>query len=414
MNMIAGKTQIVVVDDEPFLLKLMRGMLTRMQYEDVQCYESAEAALADLDGGSIDPHAILLDINMPGMDGVEFVRQLAQRSYRGGLVLVSGEDESMLRATTMLARVRGLAIAGSLRKPPAPDQLEALLEQCLEYAARGGRSARARSAQREYSAEEVRLGIEGGQLRNYYQPKVKVATGEVVGVETLVRWQHPEDGLLAPFFFVSVAEENGLIDDLTRAVFREAVRQSNAWREAGMSLRVAVNLSMDNLAKVDSADFIISEVAAMGAQSSNLVLEVTESRLMHDLAPVLDVLARLHLKRFRLSIDDFGTGHSSLVVLRDLLFDELKIDAGFVHNAWRNERLASFFKASLDLARHLGMEAVAEGVEDAQDWAFVRANACDMAQGYFIAKPMPPADLPAWMRSWRMRLKEELLLRDSH
>ena len=414
MNMLPGKVQIVVVDDEPFLLKLMRGMLNRMQFENVQCFESGEAALAELDAGTLDPHAILLDINMPGMDGVEFVRQLAARNYRGGLVLVSGEDESMLRATTMLARVRGLSIAGSLRKPPAPDQLEGLIEQCIDFSTRGGRNTRARSAQREYSAEEVRIGIEGGQLRNYYQPKVKVATGEVVGVETLVRWQHPDDGLLAPYLFVPVAEEHGLIDDLTRAVFREAVRQSNAWREAGMPLRVAVNLSMDNLAKVDSADFIISEVASLGAQSSNLVLEVTESRLMHDLAPVLDVLARLHLKRFRLSIDDFGTGHSSLVVLRDLLFDELKIDAGFVHNAWRNERLASFFKASLDLARHLGMEAVAEGVEDAQDWAFVRANACDMAQGYFIAKPMPPADLPAWMRSWRLRLNEELLLRDSH
>ena len=140
------------------------------------------------------------------------------------------------------------------------------------------------------------------------------------------------------------------------------------------------------------------------------MLEVTESRLMHDLATVLDVLARLHLKRFRLSIDDFGTGHSSLVVLRDLLFDELKIDAGFVHNAWRNERLASFFMASLDLARHLKMEAVAEGVETREDWDFVRANGCHVAQGYFVARPMPASAVPDWISDWRQRLLHERLL----
>jgi EAL domain-containing protein (putative c-di-GMP-specific phosphodiesterase class I) len=140
------------------------------------------------------------------------------------------------------------------------------------------------------------------------------------------------------------------------------------------------------------------------------VLEVTESRLMRDLATALDVLARLHLKRFRLSVDDFGTGHSTLVVLRDLLFDELKIDAGFVHRAARDPRLATFFRASQGLAHNLGMEAVAEGVEDAEDWRFAQREGCGIAQGWFIARPMAAERLEDWLTEWRERTRREGLL----
>lgn len=405
----SDQMQILIIDDEPFLLKLMRGMLRRLGYADVVCYEQGEAALAALAAGEVAPQAILLDINMPGIDGVAFVRQLAERGFSGGLVLVSGEDEAMVRATSMLASVRGLNVAGALRKPPQPELLSPLLEQCRDLAARTRRDGPAGESPR-YSPTRVAAAIAQGELRNFYQPKVLTSSGEVVGVETLVRWQHPEDGLVAPAFFVGIAEEHGLINALTHCVYGEAARQTRAWQLAGLSLKVAVNLSMENLAEVNSADIIINEALAAGADPAMLVLEVTESRLMLDLATVLDVLARLHLKRFRLSIDDFGTGHSSLVVLRDLLFDELKIDAGFVRNAWRNERLASFFRASLDLARHLKMEAVAEGVETREDWDFVRASGCHVAQGYFVARPMPAEAIPGWIADWQARLLNERLL----
>lgn len=405
----SAQMQILVIDDEPFLLKLMRGMLKRLGYEDVVCYEQGEAALAALASREVAPQAILLDINMPGIDGVEFVRRLAERRFAGGIVLVSGEDEAMVRATSMLASVRGLSVAGALRKPPKPELLPPLLEQCRDLATRAIRGGPTGDGPR-YSAERVAHAIAAGELQNFYQPKVLTASGEVVGVETLVRWQHPEDGLVPPGLFVGIAEDNGLINALTHRVYGQAVRQANQWRAIGLPLKVAVNLSMDNLAEVNSADIIINEALEANADPATLVLEVTESRLMLDLATVLDVLARLHLKRFRLSIDDFGTGHSSLVVLRDLLFDELKIDAGFVHNAWRNERLASFFKASLDLARHLNMEAVAEGVETREDWDFVRISGCHVAQGYFVARPMPASAVPDWIADWRQRLLRERLL----
>ncbi len=251
------------------------------------------------------------------------------------------------------------------------------------------------------ASRTMRAAIANGELVNYYQPKVKTATGRVVGVETLVRWRHPVDGMVFPDQFISVAEAHGLIDALTRAVLAGAFTQTRLWQDAGLTLMVAVNLSMDTLASLDFLDEIIGLAAKAGVLPQTMELEVTESRLMEDLRIPLEILTRLRLKRFRLSIDDFGTGNSSLAQLRDLPFDELKIDQSFVHGAWNNEMLLVIFDYSLGLAKQLELEVVAEGVEDQADWDFVRQRNCDIAQGYFIARPMPGADLPAWASSWQ-------------
>lgn len=400
--------RILALDDDAFMLKLLSQVLAGLGHADVVCHENGPEALAACDTPDGMPDLILLDINMPGMDGVEFVRHLAERKYFGCLILVSGEDDLMLRATERLARAHSLSVLGSLHKPPTPASLSDLLEKYSTrrvLLAAGGLCAPGKT----YDADAVRVAIAKGELVNYYQPKVAVATGRVVGVEALVRWRHPEDGLVFPDRFIPVAEMHGLIGDLTRVVLREALVQARCWQEAGLSLRVAVNVSMDDFAALEFADFVIAEAAAAGVPSRALMLEVTESRLMQGLTTALDVLTRLRLKRFNLSIDDFGTGHSSLAQLRDIPFDELKIDQSFTHRAWRDERLRAMFEASLELSRRLGMEAVAEGVEDADDWNFLRTVSCPVAQGYFIARPMPAANLPGWMEDWRRRVKEERL-----
>lgn len=400
--------RILALDDDAFMLKLLSHVLAELGHIHVVCHKSGPEALAACDTPDGMPDLILLDINMPGMDGVEFVRHLAERKYFGCLILVSGEDDLMLRATEKLARAHSLSVLGSLRKPPIPANLSALLEKCLTRRALPA-AAGACAPGKIYTADAVRVAIAKGELVNYYQPKVAVATGRVVGAEALVRWRHPEDGLVFPDRFIPLAEMHGLIGELTRVVLREALAQIRDWQEAGLSLRVAVNVSMDDLAALEFADFVVAETAAAGVPSRSLVLEVTESRLMQRLTTVLDVLTRLRLKRFNLSIDDFGTGHSSLAQLRDIPFDELKIDQSFTHRAWRDERLRAMFEASLELSRRLGMEAVAEGVEDADDWNFLRTISCPVAQGYFIARPMPAADFPGWMEGWQRRVKEEHL-----
>jgi len=393
---------ILALDDEPFMLKLLARMLANMGFTSVTLCDNGHAALAQIDNVSTRPNLILLDLNMPGMDGIEFVRHLVERNYSGSLILISGEDERMLQTAEKLVQAHKIQVLGHLHKPVKPEVLSALLEQWTPPA-----PTSLPAAKKIYGADELRAAIANGQLVNYYQPKVVVANGEVVGVETLVRWRHPVDGLIFPDQFISVAEAHGLIDDLTRTVLTGALAQAKAWQQAGLTLRVAVNISMDNLASLDFVDFVVDLAAKAGVPPQGVVLEVTESRLMQDTRAPLEILTRLRLKRFRLSIDDFGTGHSSLAQLRDIPFDELKIDQGFVHRAWSNETLRAMYDASLALARQLGMEVVAEGVEDRNDWDLLQRTGCDLAQGAFISAPMPAADFSGWLENWQERVRTE-------
>ena len=393
-----------MLDDESFMLKLLNRILANLGFTSVILCDSGRAALESIDANSR-PNLILLDLNMPEMDGIEFVRHLVERHYVGSLILVSGEDERMLQTAEKLVQAHKIPILGHLHKPVTPESLSLLLDKWTPPS---------RSSQgipkKVYHAEELRAALDNHELINYYQPKVAVASGEVIGVETLVRWNHPVDGIVFPDMFIGVAEAFGLIDELTQVVFSNALAQAKAWRDAGIRLRVAVNVSMDNLASLSFLNFVAEMTAKVGIAPQDIVLEVTESRLMQDTRAPLEILTRLRLKRFRLSIDDFGTGHSSLAQLRDIPFDELKIDQGFVHRAWSDETLRAMYDASLSLARQLGMEVVAEGVEDRNDWDLLQRTGCDLAQGAFVSRPMLPGELPGWIEAWHERIRVELSL----
>lgn len=390
--------KVLVVDDEPFVLKLLAGQLAKLGCTDVTTCQRAHDTLDLLETGGEVYDLIFCDLQMPEMDGVEFVRRLVQIGYGGGLVLVSGEGQRTLHAAEKLAHAHRLRVLGSLNKPARPDQLREL----LKLAAAPGAAA-ARPVRKTYPQEDLRQAILRKELINHYQPKVEVASGALAGVEVLVRWQHPEDGLVFPDQFIAMAEEHDLIDDLTWAVLDNALRQAALWRDAGLDLQVAVNVSMDNLAILEFPDYLATAVTEAALKPTNLVLEVTESRLMKDPLTPLDILTRLRLKRIGLSIDDFGTGYSSLAQLRDLPFGELKVDRGFVHGASRDPSLRAIVDASLGMARQLGMKTVAEGVEEMEDWHFLRATGCDMAQGYLIARPMPAEELHGWLEEWETR-----------
>ena len=392
--------RILVLDDEPFMLKLLAHLLHEIGFHRVTTSDNGAEALQALASGGHAMDLVLLDLNMPDMDGVEFVRALVERGYGGSLILVSGEDERVLHMAEKLVQAHQVNVLGHLSKPFTLAGLSALMEKSMVSVRR-----RARAASKRYAPEQLEAAITGGELVNYYQPKVAVATGIVVGVEALARWRHPQDGLVFPDQFIGLSEEHGLIDALTRAVTRNALAQVRTWLEIGLHLRVAINISMDNLSSIAFAEFIADEALAAGIPPQDIVLEVTESRLMLDERAPLEILTRLRMKRYRLSIDDFGTGHSSLKLLHDISFDELKIDRSFVHEAWRDPTTRAIYDASLALGKQLGMVVVAEGVEDAEDWSLVKRTGCDLAQGYFIARPMPAAELPGWVESWNARMQ---------
>lgn len=384
--------RILILDDEPFMLKLIGHMLAGLGYDYVTSYDSGRAALETFDNP---PDLILLDLNMPEMDGIEFMRHLVERYYAGYLILVSGEDERMLQTAAKLAQAHKLPTLGHLCKPFKPGDLSALLQKW-----RPPRQRESVTTRKVYDVEAVRSAIAHGELILYYQPQVNLATGKVEGVESLVRWCHPEDGMVFPDQFIGVAEEYGLINDLTRCVAGIAFAQTRAWQNESVFLRVAINVSMDNLDALAFADEVTAAAATAGISPNDIVLEVTESRLMKNLSAALEILTRLRLKRFGLSIDDFGTGHSTLTQLSNIPFNELKVDRGFVHGMANNKTLCAIFDTSLDLAQKLDMKTVAEGVENQADWDFLRDTGCDLAQGYFIAKPMPASEIPIWVNAW--------------
>ena len=388
----------LLVDDDPFALKLLARQLEQLGSTELLLCERAHDALALLE---IDGHAIgmvFCDLQMPDIDGVEFVRHLARIHYRGALVVVSGEDARIFKTVQKLAQAHRINMLGALSKPVSPEQLRALLG-----AHEGIDIGAPRAAWQRPAPAELARAIASGELVNHYQPKVDFATGKLVGVEALVRWQHPQVGLVHPDRFIATAEEHSLIDDLTRVVLANALLQARRWRDVGLELQMSVNVSMDNLAVLDFPDVVTRLAADAGVALPTLMLEITESRLMRDLRAPLDILTRLRLKRIGLSIDDFGTGHSSLAQLRDIPFDELKLDRSFVFGVARDPALRAIVEATLAMAHDLGLKSVAEGVEVRADWDVLRALGCDVAQGYLIALPMPGDDLPAWATAWEPR-----------
>jgi len=395
--------KILLVDDDTFILKLLTKMLMNQGFKLITACDNGADALEKIDSPETRPDLILLDLNMPNMDGIEFVRYLVERHYQGSLVLVSGEDERMLKTAEKLVHAHQIPMLGYLHKPVTPDKLVEIIKKWTPSTEKSNVS----SAKKIYDADALQKAITHKELVNYYQPKVAVKTGEVIGVETLVRWQHPTDGLIFPDQFISTAEKHGLINDLTALVLSQALAQARIWHEHGFLIRVAINVSMDNLTSLNFQDLVVNLAIENGLSPQNIVLEVTESQLMSpDTRVPLEVLTRLRLKRFHLSIDDFGTGHSSMAQLRDIPFDELKIDQGFVHHAWADETLRAIYDASLSMAKQLGMDVVAEGVSDEQDWNFLRQTGCDYAQGNFISKPLLAENFIEWMTVWGNRVRQ--------
>lgn len=392
---------VLLIDDEPFQLKLLARQFTQLGVARVQSCQDADEALALLRAEPQRYALVCCDLQMPGMDGIEFVRHLGEMSYAGAVALISGEDSRILHTALGLGRARDLRMLDALQKPVAPRHLKALLDEVCKAAA-----ARVRRERHAYTAAALRAGIDAQQMIVHYQPKVELRDGRVTGVEALVRWNHPLDGLVGPDDFIGLAEQAGLVDAITHCVLegpRGALAQARRWLHAGWPLQVAVNVSMDSLTDHGFPDYLVQAIAQAGLPPALLAVEVTESRVMTDPLITLDVLTRLRLKRIGVAIDDFGTGHSSLKQLRDVPFDELKIDRGFVHGACDQEALRAILLPSLDMARQLGIRSVAEGVEDLNDWCFLRERGCDLAQGYFIARPMPAEAVAGWLQDWEIR-----------
>jgi diguanylate cyclase len=245
---------------------------------------------------------------------------------------------------------------------------------------------------------ELRRVIDQHQLLLHYQPKIHAHSGQVLGVEALVRWQHPDHGLIPPAEFIPLAEHTGLIGPLTHYVLDQALRQCHQWRQDGHELAVAVNVSARRLLDLAFPDEVAGLLAHWRVPARLLVVEITESTIMADPTHALEILGRLDRMGVQVAIDDFGTGYSSMAYLKSLPVHELKVDRSFVAQMTSNSRDAVIVRSTVDLGRNLGLRVVAEGVEDQTTWQELDAVGCDAIQGYYISRPVPPEDLITWLQ----------------
>ncbi len=383
--------QVLVVDDDPVARRQLSMLLTRLGVGQVLSVDDGAAALAELDGRShID--LIISDLNMPGMDGVEFLRRLAGNAYRGDLILSSGVEERLLQTAADFARARNMRLRGTLKKPVTRDALEKLLTRPSEKPSAAAQVADA------VSPEDILDGIRRDEFEVHFQPKVEAATLRAVGVEALARWTRAGKPV-SPDEFITTAERHGLIGQLSEVLITKSLVGGAQLAAAGYPLAVSVNISANWLTEVHLPEFIMASILATGFRAENLILDITETGLMADMATALDVMSRLRLKGFKLSIDDFGTGYSSMEQLQRFPFGELKLDRGFVQGAAANPASRAILASMLEIALKLKLTTVAEGVETQADLDLVRGLGCDLVQGWLVARAMPLERLIDWLRA---------------
>ena len=383
---------VLLVEDHPFERTVLTSILKDLGVTDVIEAGNGFEALETVGRSSDAIDLVICDLRMPGMDGVEFLRRIGEAGSHPAVVLSSAADRQIVASVENMAKAYGLRVLGSLTKPPRRTPLQAFLER-----ARDDRPT-AHSVEVSVSAEELLEAIERRQLVAYLQPKVLCADGRVVGFEALARWPLPGGRMIPPGVFIPVAEQAGLIDRLTDLMLDIATGHLRRCNKEGLQLHMAVNLSTASLADVAFPEHMARILARHSAKPADVILEVTERRMMGDLANTLDCLSRLRLREFGLAIDDFGTGFASLQQLRQLPVTELKIDRDFVHGAAADHARRSILESSASLGRKLGLTIVAEGVEDQDDWDLVTANACDIVQGYFVSEPLPADAFLDWAR----------------
>jgi len=386
---------ILVVDDDPTTLRHMNILLNELGVAQVSVLDNPEEVLEKLmEFSGFD--VLITDLKMPTMDGIEFLRHLAENNFNRSIILMSSVEESLLHITADMLSDKGLNILGTLKKPVSHEALKTLLVQ--QSSSVGLDKQRIKKDALSILPEAILAGVRDDEFEVYFQPKVDALSLKVVGLEALARWHH-QGKFIPPDIFIITAEQHGLIKELSELLFKKALLGGVELTNAGYSLAIAINISANWLSDIYLPEFILSSVEATGFNYKNLTLEITETGVMADMATALDVMTRLRLKGFKLSIDDFGTGYSSLEHLRRIPFNELKIDRSFVRGAAEKPAMRTILESTLAMAKKLNLATVAEGVETQEDLDLVRSLGCDQVQGWLIARAMPLPDLLVWLKA---------------
>ncbi len=364
---------------------------------DVVYAGSVEAAFECISARSFD--FITVDLSLGERDGIELLRLIGRTKANPRVIVISGCEERILNATIRMARSVGICDAISLPKPLNLG----LLREVLKSRGSGRGSVSSSPSAVAIASDQIRTGLERHEFHPAFQPKVRISDGALVGCEALARWETPQFGAVSPDVFIPVLEEAGLIQELTRSLLDQSIRDAREFIRRDPDFALAVNVSANLLTDLSLPEEIEAALHKYDVAPRSLMLEITESTAMSDVSRAIDILVRLRIKGIGISIDDFGTGYSSLTALSRMPFSELKIDRSFVDRCTIDADLWKIVRGTVALAHEFDMKVVAEGVEDSNTHEALRSIGCDVGQGFWFSQALDYDNFLVWCENWKIR-----------
>ncbi|MGI2882382.1 EAL domain-containing response regulator [Vibrio furnissii] len=380
MNIDSASQLVLVVDDCQLHCGVLKVVISQLGVTQIHVTHNGRDALALCKKFNFD--LIICDLEMPEMDGLALLSELAERQYTGRLCLLSGHDENILKLAAMMCQQLGLDLVASLPKPVTSECLKSVLQTV------GSPNTEKYCAKTLPSlfVDDLDEAFELGHLRNVYQPQCRFKNGVAGGYEALIRWYHPEYGVLTPYLLLPLIEQANWHNRLFFYVLQQAL---NDFSKAKFLGTVSVNATHTNFADPQFAKRVLECCRERGFNPSRLIIELTEMEVYQYDSVMVENFARLRLNGVELAIDDFGAGYSSLLKLADLPFTEMKIDRALIVSSHKDTRKRAILNVIVRMAKQLNMRLVAEGVEDSDTWRFLNLLGIDLCQGYYTGKPRP-------------------------
>lgn len=389
-----NKPFILVVEDDRFQQMIITSMVKKLVDLPVECVPDGLEALETVKKQV--PSLIICDLHMPKMDGVDFIYELSKQNTYPSICILSSMDLNIQSAVIEMANCYGIKHMVSLKKPLTMEKLDsaiaALNVESLHNKVVGNSSAY------QFTKQEITLAIESGAIQAYFQPQVEAGAGEIVSAEALVRWNHPEYGLLTPFHFLNQVSEQQMDYAVFQSMCNSALKFAATVRGLGGKITVSVNATPDDLMQEGLLEFILGMLSEYSLPAEYLTIEITETQAATEIGRLLHIATKLRINGIQLAIDDFGTGSSSLSQLISSPFTELKIDLSFVREMLRSDKHSVAVRASTLIAKELGLKIVAEGVETKQQADYLSGLGCDLLQGYYYSKPVSSKSLIQLLR----------------
>lgn len=395
MKSAISKLSVLVTDDS----------LTQREYTKTLCQELGVELLFDAANGADalqflnnkKVNVVVIDLEMPIMDGVELIRSIAQKKINSSVIILSAKDPILISSVGTMAEADGLHVLGTFQKPLLLDALECSLLRFIQDEKEATEPKKNPGV--EVTAVELAEALANNQLTLAYQPKVTLQGFILRGVEALARWPHPTKGMISPASFIQLAERHGMIDLLTRHLLEQALQQKKLWQQQGLRFHLAFNLSPLSLADAEMVDWICKLAEKYEVPTSEITLEITENALLGELASAIRTLARLRLRGFHIAIDDYGTGFANAQQLSRVPATELKIDRSLVDRVATRPQQRTILASTINLAKNLNLSTVAEGVETEEDFKILLELGVEQVQGYYVSRPLFPDDLLKWIKT---------------